>query len=126
MRPSTPADITAVSEAAGWRVFAGCALAGVLLGGVVGAWLLGSALATIGGPGHGSATTGELFVAALWPGFLVGAFAGAVAGAVAGAGLGAWLGVATSRAVRAELQGGLRDRATQTVVAPDKREEPSL
>ena len=75
---------------------------------MAGAWLLGGALATIGGPSHGSATTGELFVAALWPGFLVGAFAGAVAGA----GLGAWLGVATSRAVRAELQGGLRDRAT--------------
>jgi hypothetical protein len=107
LRPSTLADVTAVSEAAGWRVFVRCALAGILLGGVAGAWLFWGVFATIGGPSHASATTGEFFVAALWPGFLVGAFAGAVAGA----GLGAWLGVATSRAVRAELQGRFRDRA---------------
>jgi hypothetical protein len=107
LRPSTLADIAAISEAAGWRVFAGCVLAGVLLGGVGGGWLIGSALATIGGSSHAGATSGELLVAALWPGFLAGAFAGAVAGA----GLGAWLGVATARAVRAELQGERRDRA---------------
>lgn len=107
MRPVTPADVTTVSEAAGWRVFARCTLVGLVLGGVAGAWLLLGVFATIGGPGHAGATPGELFAAALWPGFLLGAFAGAVAGA----GLGAWLGVATSRAVRAELHGGLRDRA---------------
>jgi hypothetical protein len=107
LKPVTPADVTAVSEAAGWRVFGRCTLVGLVLGGVAGTWLLLSVFATIGGSSHASGTPGELFAAALWPGFLLGAFVGAVAGA----GLGAWLGVATSRAVRAELQGGLRDRA---------------